>query len=258
MLSSGAQAQRWFRPSHDEQVKAGLQAAQQIRKESKVLPETDIRSQVVKEIFNDILAQMPDKDRKNWKFSFDVIESTDVNAFALPGGPMFIYTGLLDKVSTKDALAGIIGHELTHVLGEHYARQVERERNRQAGLVLLGTIFRASNSVMQVGDLVTQVSSGIPYGQKSENDADEGGFKLMVGAKYNPGALMDVFELFKKLEGKNGPPAFLRSHPVNDKRIAHIKELMTKSKMTFPASRPLPEMPKTPEPVKKDPNKKGN
>lgn len=258
LIVPSASAQRWFRPSKSEQLKLGQDAAAQIRKESKVLPETDVRSKFVKGVFNDIVSQIPEKDRKEWKFSFDVIESLDVNAFALPGGPMFIYTGLLDRLTTVDSLAGIIGHELTHVTREHWARQTERERNRQAILVGLGSIFRIGRSGMQVADLVTQIRSGLTYSRSNESDADEGGFFLMVGASYNPNSLVEVFELFKKLEGKGGAPAILRSHPVNDDRINHIRDLMKKDGKSYPTEKKLPELPKTPVPAGKSPTNSGS
>lgn len=238
--------QHWFRPSHAQQLKLGQDAAAQIRKTSKVLPASDPRTVVVREIFGNIVQQIPEKERNSWKFSFDVIEDPQINAFALPGGPMFIYTGLLDKIDSKDALAGIIGHELTHVLREHYARQYEREANRQSLLTVVGALFKVNGNIMQAGDLVTQVTTGLTYSRSNESDADEGGFNLMVGAHYNPNSFLGVFDMFKKLEGRNGPPPYLRDHPVNDDRINHIKDLMKKDGRVYPVLQPLPPLPKTP------------
>src|SRR5690349_21378268 len=109
-----------FKPSKADQVKLGKQAADELRKKEKVLPRSDSRAVKLREVGNKILAQM-DLKGQPWEFSFDVIQSKEVNAFALPGGPVFFYTGILDKIHTEDELAGILGHELTHVVREHWA-----------------------------------------------------------------------------------------------------------------------------------------
>ncbi|MEJ5171131.1 MAG: M48 family metalloprotease, partial [Fimbriimonadales bacterium] len=101
-----------FRPSKEDQVKLGQRAAGELRKKEKVLPDDDPRVALLRRIAGRIVDQLPEADRKTWKFSFDVIESKDVNAFALPGGPVFFYTGLLSKLGTEDQVAAVLAHEV--------------------------------------------------------------------------------------------------------------------------------------------------
>src|SRR5579862_6600480 len=138
-----ASARDPFRTSVNEQIHLGQQVAAQIRRQFHALPATDQRVQVLRRIGRRILSTFPDSE--TWQYSFDVIEDKQVNAFALPGGPTFFYTGLIDRLKTEDELAGVMGHELTHVRKQHWAHNYEASQNR--GLLLnLGLILLHANN----------------------------------------------------------------------------------------------------------------
>lgn len=229
-----------FKYSKDEQVRLGQQAAADIRKKNKLLPEGDPRLKQVRTIFNRVKGSLSPQQRSEpWKFTIDVIESKEVNAFALPGGPMFFFTGLLDKLKTEDALAGIIGHEMQHILREHWAYAVRDAQKRQ----LIGGLFlgltRANRNAATLAGLVDTLGFALPHSRHHENQADEGGFDLMVKAGYNPEGLIEVFELFQSQKGKGGGPEWSSTHPGDVNRIKRIRDLMKKHGGNYPALRPL-------------------
>src|SRR5579862_365524 len=127
------------KPSVDQQITLGERAAADLRKTSKILPDTDPRVIELRKVGSRLLSTFQDKE--DWHFTFDVIDDKQVNAFALPGGPTFFFTGLLKRLKTEDELAGVMGHEMTHVRRQHWAHQYAASQNRNLllnlGLILL-------------------------------------------------------------------------------------------------------------------------
>lgn len=229
-----------FKPGKNEQVKLGQEAAAEVRKKNRVLPDSDSRVKEVRQIFGRIKGALsPLQQKEPWKFSIDVIDSKEVNAFALPGGPMFFYTGLLDKLKTEDAVAGILGHEMQHVLREHWAYAVRDAQKRQLlGIAILG-LTRANRTVSNLAGLVDTLGFALPHSRHHENQADAGGFELMERAGYSPEGLVEVFQLFQSQKGKGEGPEWISTHPGDANRITKIRDLMKQSGRYYPAVRPL-------------------
>ncbi|HTQ09940.1 MAG TPA: M48 family metalloprotease, partial [Fimbriimonadaceae bacterium] len=202
------------KPSEEQQVKLGLQAADEIRSKNKILPDYDLRVKTLRRVASKMLSVLDTKSEP-WQYSFDVIDSKEVNAFSLPGGPTFFCTGLLDRLMTEDELAGVLGHELTHVRKEHWAYQYRDQQ--QKGLLLdLALIFaHASQQTADLADIGLDVLVNLPYSRQHETEADDGGFAWMVKAGYNPEGLADVFRLLKSMPGDK-EPAFLADHPTDN------------------------------------------
>ena len=160
--------------------------------------------------------------------SFRVMNSKEVNAFALPGGPMFIFTGLLDRIQSADELAAVTGHELAHVREEHWARQYESEIERTLGLELLLGVTRTNGVISDLARAANGLYS-LTYSRKEEDQADEKGLANINAAGYDPAGMIDLFETLKKAMGnKDEGPNFLRSHPLTDDRIRRTKERIAK------------------------------
>jgi predicted Zn-dependent protease len=258
-----------FKPSKPDQIKAGKAYADKIRKESKILPDTDIRVKLLREVGAKVLATRKPEDAKKepWEFTFDVIESKDVNAFAVPGGPVFFFTGLLDKFMTVDELAGVMGHELIHVRREHWASAVNSAQEKQAGILILGTIFGASRQTMQMAQILEQFTFDLPTSRGQEKEADRYGFEMVVKAGYNPEGMVQVFEMFRKMKGSGSDPEFLSTHPDDKNRIAAlsgmIKDYQKRGLLgnTLPSSTPMPyetqAMKDAKNPPKAEPKKPG-
>jgi predicted Zn-dependent protease len=235
-LSVPASAQ-FGKPSKQQQVKLGQQAATELRSKEKTLPSYDERVKTLRRVANRLLSTVDD-GKQPWEYSFDVIQSKDVNAFALPGGPTFFYTGLMDKLMTEDELAGVLAHELTHVRKEHWAYQY-RDQQQKGLLVDLGLIlFHANRSTADLASIGLDVLVNLPYSRKHETEADDGGYEMMTRAGYNPEGLADVFRLLKSLPGSK-PPPFLSDHPADNSRIQRIEDKIKKDAHHYPPQIPL-------------------
>ena len=231
-----------FKPSLADQIKLGQQAAHELRTQKGVvvLPPNDRRVVTLRAIGANLIARIPEKERKErgFEYTFDIIDSKEVNAFALPGGPVFFYTGLLNKLSTEDEIAGILGHELTHVRNEHWAKQYADEQKRALGWLVFLSVIKANNTLGQIADVVNTVAFSLRYSRDHESEADRVGFDLMMSAGYNPQGMVEVFRILAK-QGSGGPE-FLNNHPDPGKR-ADIMEARIKAMPDphFPAQRPF-------------------
>jgi predicted Zn-dependent protease len=252
-----------FKISQQEQFELGQRAANDVRKTEKVLPDGDVRTALIRKIGGKLLALYNQDDAKEkrpkpFKYTFDVIESPDVNAFAFPGGPTFFYTGLLDRMNTEDEVAAVLAHELTHAREEHFASDYAAAQRRALGLSALLTILGAGKDVVNVAAITNDVLLGTKFSRRSETRADEGGFKLMVRAGYDPNGMVKVFETLSKATGGGGMPEWASTHPADKNRIKNVQKWMandTKKGVKYSSSTPLPVLPKTPAKAKDD--KKG-
>jgi predicted Zn-dependent protease len=245
-LVSGAHSQM-FKPSKDEQIKAGQDYAAEIRKKEKLLPDNDPRVVLLRQVGQQILDTRTDKEKQTepWKFSFDVIDSKEVNAFAVPGGPIFFFTGLLDRFQTIDELAGVMGHEIIHIRREHWASAVNSAQEKEAGLLILGELFGVRRQQMTVLQAIKQIGIDVANGRGQERESDEYGFRHVVQAGYNPEGMARVFEMFRAMKGSGSGPEWLSTHPDDVNRIKKIRSLAVenlkkKPGKKYPEMRPLP------------------
>ncbi|MBL8066284.1 MAG: M48 family metalloprotease [Chthonomonadaceae bacterium] len=225
-----------FKPSIKDQISLGQKASKQIKKEEKVLPDDDKRVQEVRRIANKVIATIPEAERKKkpFEYSFDVIESKDLNAFALPGGPMFFYSGLLDQLKSEDEIAGIIAHEVTHVKNEHWASAYADNQKRQLGITAILMIFNANENAFRVASVSDALLFSLPYSRKHESEADRVGYDLALSSGYTPQGMINVFTLLKKSSGGGRSTEWMSDHPALDNRIKAIKDRLAKEKRTVP------------------------
>lgn len=229
------------KPSVDQQKKLGGDAAKQILQKYKEVH--DKRASFFNRIGQKLVAALPADDRK-WNFSFHVLDSKEINAFALPGGPMFMFTGLYEKLDTVDALAAVTGHEMTHVRKEHWAKAYQKEQERHLGLGLLLGLTKAGNLAQTAASLADNLV-GLKYSRGEEDEADDGGLQDLVAAGYNPNGMLSLFETLQKVSGNGGGGLagnLLSDHPLTSERIDHTKNriaALKDSHPTFPALQPL-------------------
>lgn len=215
--------------SPDQEIKLGLQSAPEMAKEmGGELPSTDPRTQLVQKVGNHLVETTQAK-KSPWKFKFHLLaDKKMINAFALPGGQIFITLGLLEKLETEDQLAGVLGHEMGHVIERHTAQQMAKS---QLGNILVVAVATGatdpnnpSNNAMMAASMVNQMVQ-LRYGRKDESDSDIWGIKLMRQAGYDPKAMIEVLKVLKASSGgaDRGPELF-QSHPNPDLRIEQIQE----------------------------------
>ncbi len=242
LLPAAAQAGGLFSAaSPDDQKKIGDQAAAQVLTQ---YPEVfDRRASHFNRIGQRLVRALPEPDRSTWNFRFHVLDSKTVNAFALPGGNMFMFTGLYQILPTDDALAAVTGHEMTHVRLQHWAKANAQQQERQAGLGLLLGIFHASRAAQSIAGLADN-AIGLKYSRGEEDQADQGGLQNMVAAGFNPQGMIELFQALEKVSGNGGGGVggdFLSDHPLTSDRIKHAKERIAslQSAHTFPPLTPL-------------------
>ena len=241
-----------FRPSRKDQIQLGKRAANEIRQKEagKVLPASDPRVKMLRRIAGRILATFKDKT-DTWEYSFDMIDSKEVNAFALPGGPTFFYTGLVDKMKTEDELAAVIGHELTHVRKEHWASSYNESQKRNIAVSLLLILTKANRSVQDLAGIATETLFDLPFSRGHELEADRFGYDAMVTAKFNPQGMVDTFETLRALSTGGKPPEFLSTHPDEKNRINLIKKRITDANKEWPKMVPIQRPTKPKDQVEK-------
>ena len=226
--------------SPQDQKKVGDQAAQQVLKQ---YPEVhDARARHFNDIGQRLVRALPASDRSTWDFRFHVLDSKEVNAFALPGGNMFMFTGLYKLLSTDDALAGVTGHEMTHVRLQHWAKANAKEQERSAGIGLLLGLFHAGRAAQTIAGLADS-AIGLRFSRTEEDQADQGGLANMVAAGFNPQGMIQLFQALEKVSGNGGGLGgdFLSDHPLTSDRITHTEQRIAalKRQRNFPPLTPL-------------------
>lgn len=210
--------------SREQQQQLGLQAATEVYKQMPVLPDNSPETQYVRQLGQKLVATIPQEN--SWPYEFHVVAQKEINAFALPGGQMFVNVGTINAAANEAQLAGVMGHEMSHVYMQHSAKQMEKAQVAQglAGLAdaILGNRGGTLGSLAQVG---VQVGAGmvmLKYSRADEAQADAVGAMIMYRAGYNPQAMADFF---KTLESQGGsPPQFLSDHPNPGNREAAIQK----------------------------------
>jgi metalloendopeptidase OMA1, mitochondrial len=175
-------------------------------------------------------------NRPDLRWEVSVIEEDEtVNAFALPGGKIGVYTGIFPIAQTEGGLAIIMGHELGHVIARHGAERM----SQQLGAQLLGSAlaagFQASpyaNTIMAAYGLTAQVGVLLPYSRLQESEADRIGLVLAARAGYDPQAAIGVWQRMAKRSGRR-PPPFLATHPTPESRIEEIKKFLPQAMAQF-------------------------
>ncbi len=241
LLPPAAQAGGLFAAaSPDDQKKVGDQAAAQVLQQYHEV--FDGRARHFSAIGQRLVRALPDSDRRTWDYKFHVLDSPTVNAFALPGGNMFMFTGLYKILPTDDALAGVTGHEMTHVRLQHWAKANAKAQERQAGLGLLLGLFHAGQAAQTLAGLADS-AIGSKFSRTEEDQADGGGLQNMVAAGYNPQGMIQLFQALEKVSGGGGSIGgdFLSDHPLTSDRIKHTQERIAalQGSRTFPPLTPL-------------------
>ena len=163
-----------------------------------------------------------------YPFEFHLLkDERTINAFALPGGQCFITFALFSKLKNEDQLAGVIGHEIGHVIGRHSAERMAKQDLTQGLLSGAAVGFDPSTAQGMAG--IANVIN-MKYGRGDELESDDLGVKLMIDAGYNPNELIGVMEILKAAAGPNRTPEFQSTHPDPENRIEKIKEAIRKYK----------------------------
>ena len=215
--------------STDQEIRLGIESAPEMAREmGGEVPSTDPRTAEVQRI-GALIVTHTDAAASPWKFKFHLLADTvTINAFALPGGQVFITLGLLNKLQTEAQLAGVLSHEMGHVLERHAAQQMAKSQLGQMFVVAAGTAASDSNNSGGFTD-ATMVAAVVNhmfqlrYSRHDESEADQWGLKLMMQSGFDPRAMVEVMEILKASGGNEHAPEIFQTHPNPDLRIQQIK-----------------------------------
>lgn len=161
---------------------------------------------------------------RSWKWSIAVIDEPKLNAWAMPGGKMAIYTGIIEKLAlTDDEIAQIMGHEISHALLGHGRERMSRAMATQSGLQL-GSVL-AGRDLSILGPVAT-VALNLPNSRNAESEADRYGVELAARAGYDPRAAISLWEKMGRANSGSQPPQFLSTHPAPGNRIQALQALV--------------------------------
>ena len=165
-----------------------------------------------------------------YQWEYNLVDSKEVNAWAMPGGKIVVYTGLLPVTQNEAALAVVLGHEITHALAHHGNERMSQQMVAQ-GIGVAGGILTANNpTVSNIFNNIygpgAQIGVLLPNSRKQELEADRYGLIFTAMAGYNPREAIPLWERMKEMSQGQRPPEFLSTHPAEDTRIEKLKQLM--------------------------------
>ena len=233
-----------FSPEQDVQL--GKESADEVRKTMAVINNAELTGYV-----NRIGARLAKSKRAGgYPYTFEVVNDPSINAFALPGGPMFVHTGLLAALDNESQLAGVLAHEMSHVSLRHGTSNVSKANLIQLPAMLGGQVLGAKGGIWgtlgQLGIGLGAQSLLLKYSRNAETEADLNGAQIMNDAGYDP-TQMAVF--FQKLESGNGDNSklanFLSDHPTPGNRVKYVNDqnkLLPKMSYSEPEASALPRV----------------
>lgn len=209
--------------SRDQEIAMGVQAKPEMLKEfGGEVQSAELRA-YVEEIGRKLAAQT-EGDNPSLPWEFTLLDSPVINAFALPGGKVFVSRGLASKMTNEAQLAGVLGHEIGHVTARHINDRVARQTGASLGVGLIG--------VAVGGDVVSQVlGEGVglflmSYDREQENEADALGVRYMTRVGYNPIGQLQVMQILAREAGGGKQPEMLSTHPLPETRIRRLQNIL--------------------------------
>lgn len=209
--------------SSDQEIAIGLQSAPQMAQQYGGLYPDKKYQAFVDNVGHKLVNNSIAKDTP-YKYEFHLLsDENTINAFALPGGQVFITYALFSKLEDEDQLAGVLGHEIGHVLGRHSAERIAESE-------FWNTVTTGAQVGADMGGLVSGIGQQtlLTNGRDDELESDELGVLFMIKANYNPEEMIGVMEILKAAAGPNRIPEFQSTHPDPDNRIEKIKEAIKK------------------------------
>jgi len=212
-----------YTPAQD--VKLGRQAAAEVREQLPLLHESATAA-LVERIGSRLVSQIPGEFRQPaFRYSFQVVNLREINAFALPGGPMFLNRGMIEAARSDAEVAGVMAHELSHVILRHGTLQASKGQKFQLGAIagqVLGAIVGGTKGqVIAQGSQIGLGTYFLKYGREYEREADLLGAQIMARAGYDPRQMANMFRTIQQQGGSRGPE-WLSSHPDPGNRYAAI------------------------------------
>jgi len=217
-----------YKPADD--LKVGQEAAGQVRREMPILPEDGDVDSYVERVGQGLVAKIPPEfGHSEFKYEFSVVNASDINAFTLPGGPMFVNRGMIEAAHSEGEMAGVMAHELSHVALRHGTAQASKSGSPALQIGAIGGAILGAIIGGDVGDVVaqgTQIGLGtymLKFSREYETQADVLGAQIMARAGYDPRELANMFKTIEG-QGGSGGPQWMSDHPNPGNRYERISE----------------------------------
>jgi Zn-dependent protease with chaperone function len=208
--------------SAQEEVQAGQQAAAQIPRQLPLLSDSNPITQYVQHLGHELAAHAPGE---KWPYTFHVVNQKEINAFALPGGPVYVNLGTIRAADNEAELAGVIAHEISHVVQRHGTRAASKQMAAQLPLAILGGIM-GRGALSQMAQLGLSFGVGgyfLKNSRQSEKEADLLGADIMYDTGFNPQAMAQFFEKIQS-QGGSRSAQFFSDHPDPGNRVEYVSE----------------------------------
>ncbi len=219
--------------SGEQELALGVSAFSQIKEKEKI--SSDVEATAMVNRVGKRISQAVGDNIPNAEWEFVLFESEAINAFALPGGKVGVYTGLLKIADTDEKLAVVMGHEIAHVTAKHGAERMSQSILMAAGGVGLSVALNDKDSETRNLALAAYGAGAtlgvmLPYSRLNESEADEIGIIYAARAGYDPRMAIDFWTaMAESKDGKAQPPEFISTHPSDATRIRKLKEFMPKA-----------------------------
>ena len=205
-----------FDVSTNKERKLGQQAAAEIEQSPQIV------SGPVEDWVQRIGARLAKESKSEFEYTFHVIDSPEINAFCLPGGHIYVFTGLRKIVKTDDELAAVLSHEITHAENHHYAKQTEKSTKRST-LLGIGSILLGLPGIAQAAVGLLDQSMTARYSREHEYEADSVGLARMKRAGFDGTAMVGVLERLANEDNATGMDRWMSDHPEGKKRVVAVK-----------------------------------
>jgi len=205
--------------STQQEVDMGAGYAQQIAKELPLVQDAELNRYI--NVLGDSIARIADSRNLDWQFF--IVDSKDVNAFAVPGGFIYMNRGLIERATNMAQVAGVLGHEIGHVTMRHSIQQMQKAQGANIGVTAVCVLTSICNSeASQAAINIGANAAFANFSRQDEDEADKEGVKYMIGAGIDPTGIPEMFQILLE-ERKTKPDAletWFRSHPLEESRIA--------------------------------------
>ena len=212
-----------FSVSVEKEKKLGQQAAEQIEQSPEIV------SGPVQDWVQRIGARLAKVSDPQFEYTFHVIDSPEINAFCLPGGHVYVYTGLRKVVKTDDELAAVLAHEITHAEEHHYAKQSSKSGKRST-LLTIGSILLGLPGIAQAAVGIVDQSLSARYSRDQEYEADHDGLLRMKKAGFDGEAMVNVLQRLANEDDTSGIDRWMSDHPEGKKRVVAVQKELTSLK----------------------------
>lgn len=212
--------------STQQEIEMGAQYSEQINAQLPIVRDPELNRYI--NVLGDSIAQLTERDDiPDWKFY--IVDSKEVNAFAVPGGYIYVNRGLIERTQRMDQLAGVLGHEVGHVVKRHSIKQMQQQQGANIGVTLACVLTSVCNS--QAGQAAIQVGGTALFAKFSradETEADVEGIKNVIRAGISPNGIPEMFQILvnERQSNPGGVESWFATHPLEEDRIAETRRII--------------------------------